>query len=511
MCWPTRPGAYHRHEIAFPGGPVLLWTWDTTQKVPVPSTVSQSDVELYFGVRLSREALQLDPTDTSAQVALVSLALDKAIERVGFAAFPASDPTAAFSTALSAGPDVLGRVVRTALADRKYDLAAAAVSALGQVTDRGALATDRRPNPLVEALSAPSRRVQLAAARALVLLEPPAPFAGSSQVVPILARFVTTQSEPRAIVIDGNTPRGGQLAGFLRELGYDPIPALTGDDGFRLAVDSADVELILIDNHLVAGKWRVIDTLANLRADARTAGIPVYLVGPINLEVERKALLASFSGVKTLVTPPNSALLERQLGGRPSGLSDAERTAYAREAASLLASIAVRPGNPFLSDLSGAEPALAIALNTSSGTESAAATALAEVPVPDAQRGLADLVLDPSKPAPLRVEAGGRLVRSIQRFGPLIDDDQERRFLAVADQETDPALRTTMAAALGALRPRPEAVGHRVRQYGSLVNPDSNASANSSAPTTATPPEAPSPASETPGSVPPPAAPEGKP
>ena len=203
-----------------------------------------------------------------------------------------------FATALATGPDVLAAVVRGALADGKYDLAAAAVSALGQVTDRTALATGRRPNPLVEALTAPSRRVQFAAARALVALEPRHPFAGSSQLVPILARFVTGGAVPRAVVIDGNMARGGQLVGFLKELGYDPILALTGDDGFRRAAESADVELILLDNHLIQGDWRLTDTLANLRADARTAGIPIYIVGPLDLDVKLNYMRSSFPGVK---------------------------------------------------------------------------------------------------------------------------------------------------------------------------------------------------------------------
>jgi len=52
-----------------------------------------------------------------AQVAFVSLALEKAVEGVGPAAFPANDPSGAFALALSTGPEVLGQVVRRALAD----------------------------------------------------------------------------------------------------------------------------------------------------------------------------------------------------------------------------------------------------------------------------------------------------------------------------------------------------------------------------------------------------------
>jgi HEAT repeat protein len=485
---------YHRHAVPFPAPPLILWTWDPNQTVPIANPVTQTEAEGYFGLRLARQALQLDPADAAAQVAFLSLALEKAVERAGFASFPASDPSGAFATALGSGPDLLGMVVRSALKDGKYDLAAVAVSALGSVTDRTALATGRRPNPLVEALTAPSRRVQFAAAQALVALEPREPFAGSSLVVPILARFVMGQALPRAIVIDGNMARGGQLVGYLKELGYDPILSPTGDDGFRRAAASADVELIILDNHLVQGDWRLTDTLANLRSDARTAGIPVYIVGPLDLEIKLNYMRSSFPSVKFLLRPDSAALLEQQLGGRPAGLSESERTSYARAATVLLARIASRPGSPFEPELSTAEPALAAALNMAA-TEPAAA-ALSDVAVPDAQQGLADVVLDPSKAAAARQSTAAMLVRSIQRFGPLVAADQETRLLAAFDQERDLAMRTALAAVLGVLRPKLPVTGLRIQQYGMAPAP---AEAVPPAPTA---PEATSPASESPTALP---------
>jgi HEAT repeat protein len=454
---------YHLHAVRFPGDTLILWTWDAERKVPVSRQVSRSEAEAILGLRLAREALQLEPANVPAQVVFLSLALEKSVERIGFANFPARDPET-FASAMAAGPNILGQVIRTALTDGKYDLAAAAVIPLGQVTDADALTRDRRPNPLVESLSAPNRRVQLAAARALVLLEPRRPFAGSSRVVPILARFVTNQAPPRAVVIDGNLSRGSQLVGFLKQMGYEPMLAATGDEGFRVAADSADVELILVDNHLVQGDWRLTDTLSNLKADARTAGIPVYVVGPLNLDTKLSYLASSFPGVKLLVTPTNAAILERQLGGRPMNLSDAERAGYAVEAAGLLARLTVQQSSPFERDLDRAEPALTIALNTPP-TSLAASAALGDLPVAGAQRSLADVLLDPSKPPQLRLSTAAQLARSLQRFGPLMSADQEATLASAFTQETDPALRTGLATVLGALRPKPPLTGRNLSQY----------------------------------------------
>ncbi len=451
---------YHTRAVDFPSGDVIVWVWDEAGKTPKPREMSRAAAENYFGVKLARAALALNPGDLDAQVALVGLNLEAAASASGGASkVAATDP--AFTTALSTGALVLGRVARQANADRKPEVAALAVNALGQVTNRDAITTDRRPHPLVEALAAPDRRVQFAAARALVLLDPAKAFPGSSRVVPTLARFVASGPQPRAVIIDGNLPRGSQFAGFLKTLGYEPMVAATGDQGFRLAARAADVELIFVDPHMVQGAWRLDDVLANLRAEPATAGLPIYVYGGLALELTLADLLKRYPDVKFIVQPTSPERLESMLGGRPSALTDAERAAYAREAAALLARVASRAGGPFTPDLERVEPALTLALQ-SPETSVAASAALSEVPSADAQRGLADLLLDPSRSNQARVDVAGKLSRSIQRFGPLVSADQEARLLTELAGADDLKLRNSLAAVVGALRPKAAQVGKRL-------------------------------------------------
>ena len=117
-------------------------------------------------------------------------------------------------------------------------------------------------------------------------LDPRKPFAGSSRVVPVLAQFVTTQANPKAVVIDGNMHAREPTGGHLKALGYEPVLTTTGDEGFKAASDSADIELVLLDHHMIGGDWRLHDTISNLRADARTAGLPIYVVGPLAREAD---------------------------------------------------------------------------------------------------------------------------------------------------------------------------------------------------------------------------------
>ena len=118
---------YHRHQAEFPCKPVVVWTWDNDRKAPVSREVSRTEAEAILGQRLTQKALRLEPNHQGAQVCALSLVLEKAIERVGFISFPAMDqPT--FAGAIASGPFILSEVLKTAIADGKTDLAAAAAA-----------------------------------------------------------------------------------------------------------------------------------------------------------------------------------------------------------------------------------------------------------------------------------------------------------------------------------------------------------------------------------------------
>jgi hypothetical protein len=441
----------HRYRPEFPEETVVVWAWDPAKNAPAPREVSAVEAKTFLGLRLAREALRLEPKNRSAQVAQLSLALAKAVEGVNSDEMPAKDP-ATFTAATAAGPSLLGEVVETAIADGKSKVAAVAVLALAKVTDRAALAAGGRTHPLVRALTAPGRRVQFAAARSLVELAPDRPFPGSSLVAPILARFIMNQSAPRAVVIDGNPNRGGVMAGYLGNLGYHPVMERTGSEGFLAAAEAADVELIVVSYDLFYGDWKLTDTLANLQADARTAGVPLYVSGPYDQRIKRPNLEQDFPGIHWIVPPIDSEMLEEQLKGRPAVLTEAERIGFAREAAKLLARIAADHKTSLATDLLTVEPSLILALSSPEAVRPAAAV-LSELPDPDAQRGLADLVLDPSQPPDLRSEVAAMLVRSIRRFKPLVTARQEARLADTLDEEIDPGVRAGLAAILAALKP----------------------------------------------------------
>jgi hypothetical protein len=460
---------YLTHEVPFDDEPVEIWMWSDGNVAP--TRVSKLQAEGYLGLKFARQAVELDPADREGQAVLVALALQKAVEASGAENFPQQDPTGAYPMALASGPAVLGDALRLALEHNLPEAGAAAATVLGRVADRDALyIAPSPPHPLVAALGSSDRRTRFAAARALAALEPRRPFPGSSRVVPTLSQFLRARETPRAVVIDGDVNRANMVSSTLRGLGYDARVAPSGPKGFQLAAESADVEVVFLEPSILQGAWGPRDLLANLRADSRTAGIPVFLHGPLAYRDRIEAIVGDDPRATFVVTPTDATAFKptfdrelERLGARP--LSPAERTAYAQQATAIVAGLAMIPGSPYEGDLPSVESALVAAVANPQAVPitSAANAALAEVPGAGAQRGLADALLDPSRPESLRLQSAGALTRSLQRFGPLLTDGQERKLLAELDDTANsPALRTELAAVIGALRPGAGVVGARL-------------------------------------------------
>ncbi|MEO6809034.1 MAG: HEAT repeat domain-containing protein [Isosphaeraceae bacterium] len=594
---------YLEAQVPFPDGPFELWTWQGD--APAPQRATRSQAEQLFGRRFARQALALDPENNEARVVL--------------AGFDLLDPAARGRLA-NADSAVLAAVLRAAIARGDDVLGAAAAEALGPLTTPRALTKAGVPNPLAEALTAPGRRVRFAAAKALVEIDPTQPFAGSSRVVPTLVSFLNARATPRVVVVDGNTGRAGTIAATLRSLGYDAEAVSSGKDGFRAAVRSADVEAIVIEPSALQGPWRMLDLVTNLRADVRTAKVPILLLQPDDLarvyaraeqlgvvsrEVENNdtpalatplafttrprqarihgglpandpngdvfmvgplkagdaiiavASVPSFSTLTssdmtlTVVTADNAPLAKAQgtlaytvpgddvyylsvstppkhratnalytldvrladLNPTPTGaairqgletlaarfprvdvlsasyesgllraqfaramtrlepnpLTPDERDAKAAQSLDLLARVAERPQSTFTHDLAEAATAVLMGINHTP-TNASGVALLTGLPNMDAQRDLADGLLNAALPLDLRLKAANGLLRSIQRFGNLLTSGQERLLVSALNSTNDPDLKPGLAAIIKTLLPKPIQPGRP------SIAPQSNAS-----------------------------------
>ncbi|WP_169973073.1 HEAT repeat domain-containing protein [Tautonia rosea] len=272
-------GAYE-----FPGNQVVLWSWQDGQGTVVPRNVDSAEVETVFGLRFAEAAHAIAPDDPEADAILTTFQVREVLRQRDPAelSVPGELPEDLASELLGLGPNALADALRLALQSKKYEAAPALITALAMSGNAEMLAADP-PSPIVQALSAPDRRVQLAAARAIVTLDPARPFPGSSRVVPSLARSLdSTLAQPQIVVVSGSTSTLTTLASSLRDRGFEPITASSAEEGFLRAAESAGVDAVIVDPAFLRGPRDARDLLIDLRADARTARLPVLLTLPID-------------------------------------------------------------------------------------------------------------------------------------------------------------------------------------------------------------------------------------
>ena len=257
----------------FPEGQVEVWEW--LDGGVAARSVSEAEAEALLGERDARRAAELLPDDREAAALLLTFRVAE------YARDPELSPDDLGAELDAAGPEALADALTLALGAGYDDAAVPLAAALGRSSDPSMLAAGGN-SPLVAALGSPDRRVQLAAAEAILAIDPPRPFPGSSRVVPILSRSLEVGPAPQVVVASASTATTGLIAAGLASLGYDPIQALSADEAFALAVASAGVEALVVDPSGLRGARDARDLMIDLRADARTAGLPVLLPLPID-------------------------------------------------------------------------------------------------------------------------------------------------------------------------------------------------------------------------------------
>lgn len=468
---------YYRHQVyrdRTTGVPV--WTWDEAKKELASHDMTPTQAEEYYGGRFAREALDLDPTYEPAQVVLTSLVLEKAYERSGLDK-PLPAETRELLNSLS--PDLLIAVLNRALVDRRMPVILGAVHALGDLGAVQAVRPGSRGSPvLVRALNYPDRRVQMAAADALLRIPGPASTVVGARIVEVLRRALNAEPDagpeaeaPRAIVGDFNAERGRQIARAMRQAGFqvgeDDI-ARTGRDLLRRLTEAADVDLIVVDAALPYPELPYL--LAQLRADRNSGLLPVFVLTPAGRELALRRQLERYSHVwvvpDVLWRVPedlkNTILAEL---GTPAAqpLSKEELRVYAGEAMRWLDRLATGevPGY----DVRPAEEAILRALS-SNDLALMAIDAVGHLPGTAAQRGLASVVLDAGRDARIRTAAAYQLAHHLQAYGVLLSREQVKNVQDLYLMKgPDAKLNANLALVAGSLRPGPSETGERLKEF----------------------------------------------
>lgn len=459
---------YYNHQVDFPPGmPLNVWRWDD-KAGPIVQKVTPSQAEEYWGAFWAQKAMELDSGYQPAQVSFLSTLVDKAHERSGVEQPLAKSSPEVSQLLAGARSQLLESVLEKAMAENRTGVALGAVRALAPVGEwRLIRPTDKGSTPLIRALSYPDRRVQMAAAEAVLQVPASEPFPGNSRVIEVLRRAVASDAAPRALVGYADSTVGQQLAGRLRQFGYEPAVAMTGRQVLKLAGELGDVEIAFLDPNIteVGGINAVV---AQLRGSADTAGIPIVILALPEQEAAMKSVASRYPRVTVISPPPASnELLKEKLDPivkemHRTPLSEAERKAFALQALDWLNRIAAGEKDGY--DVRPADGAVIRALANDELAPKAAAV-LSHRSGKLAQQALADTILNESRSPAVRADVSKHLRLSLQRHGTLLKPDQLAAIARLPAAAQDAGLKEEATRLVSALQPDAATDGNRLKSF----------------------------------------------
>ncbi len=392
------------------------WSWDAAANKLVAGDYSPRQLRSLGRARLSRALSeaggQANPTDRR-------LALIDALEEAGVL----GRELAADAQQLLAGmtPMEVSATLADAVASERYAAATRLAAELGARKDLGVLATaDGRPSPLAAALHSPVRDLRFATLAAVMELNPPRSFPGASYVADSLWYFAAGAGEPAAVAAAPVFTRASDWAGQLRGLGYEAMPAATGREAIRAALDPAAatrLAVILLDGDL--GQPLVREVIFQLRSADRTARVPIIVAASAERYPDAERLAHRDPLLVAAPRPQSSdalaELVERALALSEHPLAASEvRTQQSAQALDWLAKLLAgdAPYDELRRDAALVNRTLFIPELTAASLRVLAALGTAE-----SQAALADYASAQSVPIDRRRAAAEALAASVQRFG----------------------------------------------------------------------------------------------
>jgi hypothetical protein len=317
---------------------IELWKWNDATKKLTAIRVPVNEAQTVWIARLADELARIRPNAVDQRQALVLRLESAGLTGGGSVSKPINPALLA-----QADPQMLSEALADALQDNYSHAALALVTALGAGSDTSILYTpDGKPSPLANALTSPSRRVRFAALKAIVALNPAAPYPGSSRVPEALAWFAGSTGDRTAVVAMPTNAAAGDLAGRLAAYG---LAAERSNRG-RIAVDMArampDLELVLIDMNVLLPDVR--QCVYELRISPTTGDVPIALLAADGRLDDAKRLASEHTRVIAVPRPHTGEGVAHiaedlnQLAARDA-VPAAERAAQAEQAKKWLAEL----------------------------------------------------------------------------------------------------------------------------------------------------------------------------
>lgn len=473
--------SYYLHRVPFAdANAVTVWRWDgqrVSEGWPGAPTISADKAEEHYGVRFAGQALLLDPTYEPAQVVLLSLILDKTQSKAGLDQTLERAAPKVHDLLGTVQPALVNTVLERALAEHRVSVILGAVRDLGERKEVRALRPlFRGQPPLVRALYYPDRRVEMAAAEALLQIPDSAANLATTRVVEVLRRALAAEPEvrqrPKVLIGYFSEDMRNRVAAAVTTAGYDAVTVATGRELMMRLSQASDVALLLFDEELP--NPGLAQLLGQLRADRFAAHLPILLT--VTRDEDRlRRNTARYANVTVIPAPLaiDAKSLQPFLRSRLSdsanpALSAKEMTDYAERSIEHLSRMA--RGEVAGYDVGPAGPAVVEALRAPSKLtpkgQGFAIDIAARLRSEEAQTVLANVLVDAKRTTAVRIAAANALIRNIQQFSPLLTRAQVRGIAEMyADPKLEEVLKTQVAVVLGSLRPSARQSGDLLLQY----------------------------------------------
>lgn len=401
-----------------------LWFWGThglEQRV-----YPQAVAELIRATQLAGDLFTIDHETSEPRLLFAATQLGTA-KIAGGIARPLSMESATLQAILSEFSSVeLETVLAFALERELVPSTVATAELLGQMGTAGNLAYDATKSALAAALRDPDRRVQFAAAQAIMRLNPGHTFAGASDLMHVLTRFAASRGTRRVLIISPLRSEADVLAVTLPGLGFVGDIATNGRQALSHINRTADYELILLSGATSSPRWS--ELIQQLRHDYRSRKTPVCilirganagLAHEIEDRYERTLAFPAPYDSDSMATLLNHILPAR----RDDQLSYAERHEYATAALGWLATIAEHRARYAFLEIENSATVILQALDQPGFFQPAAAAA-GYLGTPAAQRTLLNAASDTGRTMTDREAALDALQTAIDRRGLLLTRPQ---------------------------------------------------------------------------------------
>ncbi|WP_437186810.1 hypothetical protein SH668x_000174 [Planctomicrobium sp. SH668] len=454
---------------------IPVWTWSDEAGTIVEHPVNRTLAGIFFAERFARNAVQISPEQQQAQVVLLASLLARDVELNQWKLPHPQTDDGVLGLAVRSGAELNSLVLRFALDNHIPSAALRSLQALSLNGSTSLLSSDSQRSAVIDALDAADSRVQFAAAVTILNWEPTRRFRNSRRVVEILSRVLNSQATPASVVMDPNVTRGNATAGIFTQLGLDAGHVRSGKEGFKVASERGDIVLAVVHPNVVG--WELTDTIKNLRADSRTASIPIVIYGPANIHDKFDRISKDFQRV-VYVDEANVPLdIHRTLGPilaqlSPPALTAVQRQEQILEASSWLRRIAIRNVNDVF-DLAPAEEALSHAVADPKLAENALVT-LGAIGTATVQEQLLLTATSAAFPIETRRLAASQLTFHVHQYGLLLSKGKLSGLKSAQENEADPELKVALESVIGALKPTPGAVREELLKFPASPSPVGN-------------------------------------